>query len=75
MLKRLFKKTKVIYNAHGLYYEVWFKKFWVWCYDSCYKFDKPGEKYPVYYTTKEEAEERAIERAKAMIETVEVWRS
>ena len=74
-MKYLYKKTKVIFNAHQQQYQVYFKNFLFWHYDSCYKFDTPGIKYPSHYCTQEEAKERAIRRAKSMIETIEVWHS
>ena len=39
------------------------------------KFDEKKAHYdPIHYCTKEQAEERAINRAKAMLDTVEVWK-
>lgn len=66
-MKRLFKQTKVIYNAHENTYEVYYKNFLRWKFDRAYKV---GE-----YLDKERAKELAIERAKAMLSTVEVYRS
>lgn len=72
-MKNLFKQTKVIYNDHQKQYEVYYRNFFIWRFDSCYKFDT-GHPYPHYDVKKEEAEKRAIDRAKAMLNTVEVWR-
>lgn len=77
-MKHLYKSTKVIYDAHLKEYQVYYKNWFFWKYDSCYKFDEAKAAYnrynPVHYCTKEQAEERAINRAKAMLETVEVWK-
>ena len=74
-MKSLYKSTKVIYDAHKKEYQVYYKNWFVWRYDSCYKFDEKKAQYdPIHYCTKEQAEERAIDRAKAMLSTVEVWK-
>ena len=77
-MKNLYKSTKVIYDAHKKEYQVYYKNWFVWKYDSCYKFDERDSRGYIinqtYYCNKEQAEERAINRAKAMLETVEVWK-
>jgi hypothetical protein len=74
-MKPLYKSTKVIYDAHLKEYQVYYKNWFVWKYDSCYKFDEKKASYnPVHYCDKETAEKRAITRATDMLETVEVWR-
>ena len=76
-MKNLFKTTRVVYDAHLKEYQVYYKNWFVWKYDTCYKYDEnePGKRYgPIHYCTKEEAEQRAIERAKAMLDTVEIWK-
>ena len=49
-----------------------------WIFDSCYKFDERDSKgyltNRIHYHDKHEAEKRAIERATAMLETVEIYR-
>ena len=72
-MKYIYKKTKVIYDAHLKEYQVYYKNWFVWKYDSCYKFDDTQSKYPVHYSTKESAEQKAITRAQTMLSTVEVW--
>ena len=76
MTKALYKSTKVVYNAHLKQYEVYYRNWLFWQFDSYYKYDEhaPGSYRPVHYCTKEEAEQRAIKRAADMLETVEVWR-
>ena len=71
-MKPLYKKTKVIYNAHEEQYEVYYKNFLFWHYDSCYKFNS-NPKFTIHHLKKEQAEQEAIKRAKAMLDTVEVW--
>ena len=39
-MKKLFKQTRVIYDAHLEEYQVYYKNFLFWKFDSCYKFDK-----------------------------------
>jgi len=75
-MKPLYKSTKVIYDAHKKEYQVYYKNWFVWKYDSCYKYDeRDGLRYtPVHYCDKREAEKKAITRAENMLETVEVWR-
>lgn len=74
-MKIMYKTTKVIYDAHLKEYQVYYKNWFFWHFDSCYKFDEkyPSE-HPVHYCSKPEAEKRAITRASAMLNTVEVWR-
>ena len=77
-MKNLFKQTRVIYDAHLKEYQVYHKNFLFWKYDGCYKFDeRDSQGYltnRVHYCDKHEAEQRAIARAKAMLETVEIYR-
>ena len=73
----LYKSTKVVYDAHLEEYQVYYKNWFFWKFDSCYKFDDTKDRQSgrhVHYCTREEAEERAITRAQAMLETVEVWK-
>jgi len=77
-MKHLYKSTKVIFDAHQKEYQVYYKNWFVWHFDSCYKYDeRDGQGYinhTIHYCTKEQAEERAINRAKAMLDTVEIWK-
>lgn len=65
-MKILYKSSKVIYNAHEKKYEIWYKNWFVWRFDTCYKVDE--------YLNSETAKEKAIERAQALLNTVEVWK-
>ena len=75
MHKQLYKSTKVVYDAHQKEYQVYYKTWWYpfWRYDSFYKFDEEPGRF-VHYCNRKQAEERAVDRAKAMLETVEVWK-
>lgn len=72
-MKPLYKSVKVIYNAHQKQYEIWYRNWFMWHFDSCYKFDEDLSR-PNHYRDKQRAEEMAIEQAKCMLNTVEVWR-
>jgi len=71
-MKSLYKSTKVIYNAHLKQYEVYYRNWFIWHYDSEYKFDE-NSKYPIHYRDKEEAEKRAIKRASDMLKSTLIW--
>jgi hypothetical protein len=74
-MKTIYKSTKVIYDAHLKEYQVYYKNWFIWKFDSCYKFDEKKASYnPVHYCSEEQAKERAINRASAMLSTVEVWK-
>ena len=73
-MKTIYKSTKVIYDAHLKEYQVYYKNWFTWKYDRSYKFDEKVSAHPTHYCTKEQAEQRAIERAKSMLETVEIWK-
>lgn len=65
-MKPLYRTTKVIYDGCTRRYEVWYRNWFVWHYDSCYKPDK--------YIDQHKAKQLAIEHAQGMLGTVEVWR-
>ena len=65
-MKYLFKTAKVVYDATDNQYEVYYKNWFFWQYDSCYKINE--------YNDSKNAKEKAIERAQALLNTVEVWR-
>ena len=65
-MKNLFKQTRVIYDAHLKEYRVEYKNFLFWKFDCNYKVDK--------YTKDNWCKENAVARAKAMLETVEIYR-
>ena len=77
-MKQLYKSTKVIFDAHLKEYQVYYKNWFFWKFDSCYKYDERDSRgYLInshHYCDKHEAEKRAIERAQAMLNTVEVWK-
>ena len=66
-MRKLFKQTKVVYDAHLQIYEVYYKNWLFW------KFDQG---YPVNcHNNNENARRMAIDRAKNILDTVEIWRS
>ena len=67
MMKNLFKQTKVVYCAHLQEYRVYYKNFLFWRFDHTYRIGP--------HLKNERAKELAIERAKNMLDTVEVYRS
>lgn len=72
-MKAIYKSVKVIYDASEKQYEIWYRNWFAWHFDSYYKFDD-DPRYPIHCRSKERAEEMAVERAKGMLKTVEVWR-
>jgi hypothetical protein len=67
-MKNLFKQTKVIFDAHEKTYNVYYKKnFLSWKFDTSYRVHE--------YLRDEIAKAKAIERAQAMLDTVEVYKS
>ena len=71
--KSVFRSVKVEYNGHLERYEVYYRNWLFWCYDSCYKFDKPGSGYVTHYCNQEQAQERAIKRAEGMLNTTIIF--
>lgn len=65
-MKFLYKTVKVIYNGHHKQYEIWYRNWFKWHFDSCYKISE--------HLNQERAKELAIERAQGMLGTAEVWR-
>jgi uncharacterized membrane protein YkoI len=66
-MKKLFKQTKVVYDAHLKEYVVYYKNWLSWRHDQTYKVGT--------YLPDDRAKELAIERAKNMLDTVEIYRS
>ena len=66
-MKNLFLQTRVVYDAHLKEYNVQYKNFLVWKFVECYEVSE--------HLPDERAKELAIEHAKAMLDTVEVYRS
>ncbi len=71
-MKLIYKSAKVVYDAYLEEYQVYYKNWLIWKYDTCFKYDN-NPKFPVHYKTKEEAEKRAIERASALLKTSVIW--
>lgn len=66
-MKNLFKQTRVIYYPHTNVYSVYYKTFLSWKHDCTYKVDT--------YLNDERAKTLALERAKALLKIVEIYRS
>jgi hypothetical protein len=66
-MKHLFKQTKVIYDAHMEEYDVYYKNFLFWKFDRTYKVSQ--------YMRDDVASQTAINYAKNILNTVEVYRS
>lgn len=77
-MKPLYKTTKVIFDAHLKEYQVYYRNWFIWHFDSCYRYDERNEKgymsNPTYYCDKDAAKQRAIDRASNMLKTTEVWK-
>lgn len=73
MVKNLFNSVKVIYDAHTKSFNVYYRKWFFWKLDSYYKYDE-NPRHPIHYCNKEEAQKRAIDRANALLNTVEIYR-
>lgn len=71
--KTLFRTVKVIYDAHTKSYDVYYRNWFIWKLDQVYRYDD-NPKYPIYYCTKEEAKNKAIERADNLLATLEIYR-
>ena len=66
-MRKLFKQTKVVYDAHEESYYVYYKNFLLWRFDQAYKVRT--------HCPDARAREMALARAKCMLDTVEIWRS
>ena len=66
-MRKLFKQTKVVYDAHLQEYNVYYKNWLFWQFEQTYKVGT--------HLNNEKAKELAITRAKNMLDTSEIWRS
>ena len=66
-MKYLFRKTKVVYDAHLQEYNVYYKNFLFWKFSRSYKVGQ--------YMLDDVAKDHAITYAKNLLNTVEVYRS
>ena len=65
-MKPLYKTVKVVYDAHVAEYKVYYRNWFRWHFDRGYNVSK--------YMSPKSAREMAIERAEALLNTVEVFR-
>lgn len=77
MLKPLFKATRVVNNTHLRQFEVEYKNWFMWKFDSCRQYygygGSPGD--GGRYLSEERARELAIERASNMLTTAVIWQA
>ena len=66
-MRKLFKQTKVVYDAHLQEYNVYYKNWLFWQFEQTYKVGT--------HLNNEKAKELAITRARNMLDTSEIWRS
>ena len=71
--KILYKTVKVVYDAHSKSYDVYYRNWFFWKCDKCYRYDE-NPKYPIHYCDQEEAKKRAIDYADSLLKTVEIYR-
>jgi hypothetical protein len=65
-MKTLYKSVKVVYDAHTLEYQVYYRNWVRWRFDRGY--------FVSNYMSPKSAREKAIERAESLLQTVEVFR-
>ena len=65
-MKSVYRTAKVIFDAHQNQYDVYYRSWFIWHWDSGYKVNQ--------YTPDAVAKEQAIRRAQGLLNTVEVWR-
>jgi hypothetical protein len=71
--KTLFKTVKVVYDAHTKSYDVYYRNWFIWQFFTSYRYDE-NPRHPIHYCTQDEAKQRAIDRAEALLQTVEIYR-
>ena len=72
MNRSVFKSVKVLHNAHLKQYEVYYKSWFFWKFDSALKYDDPDTRISIH-PPQLQARERAIERARGMLKTAVVF--
>ena len=70
--RNVFKSVKVVFDGHLNQFDVYYKNWFFWQFDSCYKFDDTP-KHPIHFCSQEQARARAIERARGMLHTTVVF--
>lgn len=72
-MKPLYKRVRVIFNALRQSYDVQYKDWFYWKDVQSYRFDEKPTMYPTHYASKEQAEERAIKHATALLNTAVIF--
>lgn len=75
MFKPLFRAARVVNNTHLRQFEVEYKNWFTWKFDSCQQYHCAGERPGAggRYLSEERARELAIERASNMLTTAVIW--
>ena len=75
MFKPLFKAVRVVNNTHLRQFEVEYKNWFTWKFDSCRQYYCDGDRAGDggRYLSEERARELAIERANNMLTTAVIW--
>ena len=68
-MRPLFKRVRVVFNALTQSYDVQYKDWFFWKDVSSYRFDEKPTIHPTHYRSKEQAEQRAIAHAEALLNT------
>ena len=68
-MRPLYKRVRVVFNALTQSYDVQYKDWFFWKDVSSYRFDEKPTPHPIYYRSKEQAEQRAISHAEALLNT------
>lgn len=68
-MKPLYKRVRVVFNALTQSYDVQHKDWFFWKEVRSYRFDEKPTARPIHYCSKEQAEQRAISHAEALLNT------
>lgn len=68
----LYKSVRVVHNAHARAFEVYYRKWFKWHYEGCYKYEDKANIHG-FSMSRERAKELALERAEGMLNSTVVW--
>lgn len=76
MFKPLFKTVRVVNNTHLKQFDVEYKNWFTWKFDSCHKYYVAGRGpgSSGQYLNEERARELAVARAESMLTTTVIWK-
>jgi hypothetical protein len=69
---KLYKETRVVYDAHGQSYDVEYRNWFFWKFEKSYRYDT-SKRNPIHYMDQEQAKTSAINLARAMLDTMVVY--